>query len=102
MANEGFPRYVGGFGDEHTGAYGNIDESPDFRRGDEEPDARMDGFDVYGGSPADRASLQDADPALLDDLRRELGDTLGGFSKEMDRGIGRTPFDDMRDEIEGV
>lgn len=46
----------------------------DFRKGDEEPDAYIGGFAVYGGAPSDRKHLQDGDVdfATLDEELRKL------------------------------
>lgn len=79
------------------------DDDPDFRRGDEGPDAHLGAFAVYGGAPADRRALQEGDPQLTEEVELFLKDVLEGYGDAVgpDKGMGRTPFDDTRDEIEG-
>jgi hypothetical protein len=52
------------------------------RTGDEEADARIGDFKVYGGSPTDRMRLQAGDPELIDDLDAQLQDLLDGHHDE--------------------
>lgn len=54
----------------------------DFRVGDEPEDARIGDFKVYGGSPSDRASLQESDPELLGSLEQELEDIVRTHQEE--------------------
>lgn len=80
-----------------------FDDDPDFRKGGQAPEAHIGGFAVYGGTSADRDSLQAGDPGSMSDVEAQLRDVLDGYGNEIfgsrpgDRSTGRTPFDDLKD-----
>ena len=80
-----------------------FNDDPEIRRGGQAPEAYIGGFAVYGGTSADRDSLQAGDQGFVSDAEDRLRDILDGYGDEMfghrhgDRSTGRTPFDDLKD-----
>ncbi len=91
-----------------AGFEGNpLDDGYGARFGGQLPEADISGFAVYGGTPADRETLEADDPNLKDQLRRQLQDSLDGYGegtfteRPSDCSIGKTPFDALLGEDKG-
>lgn len=62
-------------------------EFDDFRKGDEAPDAHLDGFNVFAGNPTDRKALQESDPDLIDKVSSDLDSLVKQYEQEMGLGL---------------